>query len=270
MINVGSSFESSCRAVELANEYPNDPIYAAIGLYPAHISETEYDEKPARTTDVAQSGGEKAAQNSENFFDVEKYQKLVDEDKNKKIVAVGEFGLEYSYIPPGRDFEEIKKRQKEGFLAQLNFATKNNLSVILHLRGSKNNPNDAFEDALEIIKLHITPYSLPVTGIIHCFTADREIAQKFLELGFLIGFTGIITFKNKNVTEIKEVVKMVPLDKILVETDAPYLSPEPHRGEKNTPSNVEFVARQVAELKKVSYKEVCERTTENFKQIFSV
>jgi TatD DNase family protein len=263
--------------VELANEYPNDPIYAAIGLYPAHISETEYDEE------------KKAAQNGENFFDEEKYQKLIDEDKNKKIVAMGEFGLEYSFVPPGRDFEEIKNRQKDGLIKQLNFAAKNNLPVALHLRGSKSNPNDAFEDALEILKNFVSfqrklesRKAVPgsrvsarddnnsLFGVIHCFTSDRIIAQKFLDLGFYLGFTGIITFKNKNVDEIREVVKLAPLDRILVETDAPYLSPEPHRGEKNTPRNVEFVARQAASLKGVDFEEVCERTTENFKQLFRV
>jgi TatD DNase family protein len=256
MINIGSNFESSRRAVELANKYPNEPIYAAIGLYPAHISETEYDEE------------EKKARDGKKFFDEEKYQKLVDADKNKKIVAVGEFGLEYGFVPPGRDFEEIKNRQKDGFIKQLEFASKNNLPIILHLRGSKDNHNDAFEDALDILKLHITRYPLLITGIVHCFTADRKIAQKFLDLGFYIGFTGIITFKNKNVAEIKEVVKSTPLDKILVETDAPYLSPEPFRGEKNTPRNVEFVARKVAELKGASYEDVCQQTEENFKRLF--
>jgi TatD DNase family protein len=272
MINVGSNFEMSKRAVEIANKYPNDPIYSAIGLYPAHISETEYDEE------------EKKARDGENFFDEEKYQKLVDDDKNKKIVAVGEIGLEYSYIPEDRNFEEIKKQQKDGFIKQINFAVKNNLPIILHIRGSKENKYDGFEEAAEILKsfchaefISASNEKIPkqvrderksLSGVVHCFTANIEIARKFLDLGFYLGFTGLISFKNKSVDEIREVVKMTPLDRILVETDAPYLTPEPFRGEKNTPRNVEIVARKVAELKNVSYEEVYLQTTNNFRKLF--
>jgi len=257
VINIGADFESSKRAIEIANEYLSDPVYASIGLYPAHISETEYKE-------------EKEQKKGENFFDSEKYQKLIDNDKNKKIVAVGEIGLEYSYLPNGRDLAEVRDRQKKGFIQQLNFAIKNNLPIILHARDSKENPNNAYEDLLKIIQLRITNYGLQITGVLHCFSSNLEIAQKFIDFGFYLGFTGIITFKNKSVDNLRKVVKMIPLDKILLETDAPYLSPEPYRGEKNTPQNVRFVAEKIAELKNVGFEEVRQQTTENVKKLFGV
>lgn len=272
VVNIGSQFDTSKRAVEIANEFPNDPIYASIGLHPIHISGTEVDEEeikfkgrePARNASqarLAMAGGEK--------FDAAIYQELINK-YGKKIVAIGEIGLDYFHIPADKNTEEIRDKQKDGFVAQLNFAVKNNLPVILHARGSKENFNDAYLDMLDIIQLQITNYKLQITGVLHCFGSNRAIAKKFLDLGFYLGFTGIITFKNKNVAELKEVVKTTPLDKILVETDAPYLSPEPHRGKKNTPQNVEFVARQVAELKGIDFDEVCQQTTENFKIFFRI
>ncbi len=265
IINVGSQINTSCQAVEIASQYPNDPIYASIGIHPNHLSGTEADEDEIKL------------KTSEEKFEADRYQKLIDEDKHNKIIAVGEIGLDYFYITenvrskkmektPG----EPKRLQRQGLVAQLDFAQKNNLPIILHARGSKNNPVDAYEDLLDILKLRIANYGLQVTGVIHCFSSTLEIAKKFLGLGFYLGFTGIITFKNKSVDELREVVKYVPLDRILVETDAPYLTPEPHRGEQNKPQFVEFVACKVAEIKNISYEEVSQQTTENVERLFSV
>ncbi len=333
VVNIGSQFDTSKRALEIANEFPNDPIYASIGLHPIHISGTEVDpaetlsygagEEPARNASQASAcvaGGEIKFKGREEVFSEEKYQELIDKDNlvgtrrgafSKKIVAIGEIGLDYWHTPTTNKQQTTnnwKERQKDGFVAQLNFAAKNNLPVIFHARGSKparndsqarlamsggENPNDAYLDMLEILESSVssrrksgssvsptTPASLRSAtppraggderGVLHCFGSNKEIAQKFLDLGFYLGFTGIITFKNKSVAELQEVVKSTPLDKILVETDAPYLSPEPHRGEKNTPQNVEFVAREVAKLKNISYEEVCWQTTKNVKKIFNL
>jgi len=215
-----------------------------------------------------------------------------------KIVAVGEIGLDYYYKNAEdikslkykniKTIDNIKRTQREEFVKQLNFAQKNNLPVVLHARGSKENPDDAYLDILEVISLLVS-FSRKrgsqrlnnktrdsrlrgndniVKGVVHCFDASLEIAQKFVDFGFYIGLTGIITFKNKSVDNLRQVVKMIPLERILVETDAPWLTPEPYRGEKNTPQNVEFVALKVAELKGVSYEEVCRQTTENVKKLF--
>ncbi len=267
IINIGSQIDTSKRALKIANEYPNDPIYASIGLHPVHLSQTEVDEEEVKF------------RSREEVFDENKYQEILDEDKNKKIIAIGEIGLDYFHQPTTNKNLDWKELQKQGFIQQLKFAQKNNLLIILHARGSQENPEDAYLDLLEILYCRdrsvTCPKSdrfktCPYTGVIHCFGSSLEIAQKFLDLGFYIGFTGIITFKNKSVDELREVVKAVPLNKILIETDAPYLSPEPCRGEKNKPQNVEFVARKIAELKKISYKEVCKATRGNVERLFEI
>jgi len=274
LINIGADYESSKRAVAIANEYPDKNIYASIGIHPTE---------------------------GEGEFEQEKFQELIDVEMRRgasKIVAVGEIGLDYYYKNAEdikslkykniKTIDNIKRTQREEFVKQLNFAQKNNLPVVLHARGSKENPDDAYLDILEVISLLVS-FSRKrgsqrlnnktrdsrlcgndniVKGVVHCFDASLEIAQKFVDFGFYIGLTGIITFKNKSVDNLRQVVKMIPLERILVETDAPWLTPEPYRGEKNTPQNVEFVALKVAELKGVSYEEVCRQTTENVKKLF--
>jgi len=260
VINIGSTFETSKRAVEIAQEYSNKPIYTAIGLHPIHASQTEFDPE------------EIEALNGETEFKPEKYQSLINvgiglDLSFPKTVAIGEIGLDYWHIPEGRSLEEIKEQQKKVFKAQLDFAVENNLPVILHSRASKDNDLNAPLDMLEILKDY-----KDLKGVMHSYDSRSglELAKKFLDLGFYLGFTGVITFKNKTADPLREVVQATPLDKILVETDAPYLAPEPHRGEKNKPQYVEFVARKVAELKNISYEKVCEQTTENIKNLFNI
>lgn len=245
LLNIGADFETSKRAVEIASEYPDQPIYASIGMHPESIQEN---------------------------FDVEKFQNLI----NDKVVAVGEIGLEYFFD----NNQELKEKQQELFIQQLNFAIKNNLPVVLHARGSKENPDDAYIDMLEILSGRDEAakfvqrtnesrlYERRIIGVVHCFSASQKIAQKFLDLGLYIGLTGLITFKNKSVDSLRETVKMIPLERLLIETDAPYMTPEPHRGEQNQPQYVEFVARKLAEIKGVSYEEICKITTENFNRLF--
>jgi len=286
IINIGTQIDTSKKAVEIANEYLNDLVFASIGLHPIHSSGTEIDEEEIKF------------RSREEIFNPEKYQELLDEDKNKKIIAVGEIGLDYFHTPeihpvksskagqPKAEFDKVKEKQKQGFVEQLKFAKKNNLPIILHARGSKENPEDAYLDLLKILKTSsfakatADRHSSPVgffsgegglsAGVIHCFGSNLKIAKNFLDLGFYIGFTGIISFKNKSVSALREVVKVVPLNKILVETDSPYLTPEPFRGEKNKPQNVEFVARKIAEIKNVSFEKVCEQTTKNVKRLLKI
>jgi len=241
VLNIGSQFDTSKRAVEIANEYPNENIFASIGAHPTEIKD----------------------------FNEQKYQELIDVETShgaSKIVAIGEIGLDYFHIPENKNFDEVKEIQKKGLIAQLNFAQKNELPVILHARGSQKNPQDAYTDLLSVISNFQFPISKK--GVLHCFGSTLEIAKKFVELGFYIGFTGIITFKNKSVQELQNAVKQLPLDKILIETDAPYLTPEPHRGKKNQPQYVKHVAEKVAELKNIPVSEVVNKTTENFKELF--
>lgn len=235
MINVGSSLSGSESTVELANTYPG--IWASVGLHP-HDSEK--------------------ASNMESVLS-----KLRELAKNKKVVAIGEIGLDY-YSPEGPLTKAQIESQKELFAAQLELAQKLKLPVIIHVR-------DAWEDFFPIIK----NYKLKITnsnevGVVHCFTGDALIAQKCLDLGLFIGFTGIITFKNKTVDEIREAVKVVPLEKILIETDAPLLAPNPYRGKPNEPAYVVEVAKKIAEIKSVSVAEVARITTDNAKKLFGI
>jgi TatD DNase family protein len=186
--------------------------------------------------------------------------------KNPKVVAIGETGLDYYH------YQQSKDLQKEIFIKHLQLAKGINLPVILHCRGSKENPKDAYLEMLEIIK------DKNFSGVIHCFSADWPIAQKFLQLGLYIGFTGPITFKNAT-PELLEVVKKAPIDKILTETDCPFLAPEPFRGQRNEPAYVEYITRKIVEIRNLSFdpsplakgegfEKIDKITTANAKKLF--
>ncbi len=168
-----------------------------------------------------------------------------------RIIAIGETGLDYFYQT---DTQEL---QQTSFKNHLVAASKLNLPTIVHTR-------DAQEDTLQMIREH---GSLDAAGVLHCFTESLEMAKEALDLNYMISFSGIITFKNA--AELREVVKQVPLNRILIETDAPYLAPVPHRGKKNEPKYVVEVAQCIADLKGISVEEVAETTTENFYQLFN-
>ncbi len=189
----------------------------------------------------------------EEGFNQDQFQLLI----NDKVKAIGEIGLDYSRTT------EAKETQKKGFIEQLNFAKENKLPVVLHARGSQQDSQDAYLDMLEILREQNFNH-----GVIHCFSANSDIAKKFVELGFFIGFTGLITFKNKALNELREVVKELPLEKILVETDAPFLAPDPHRGQLCLPEYVELVAEKVAQIKQIDIQTVQEKTTQNFNTLF--
>jgi TatD DNase family protein len=248
LINVGSNFATSTRAVEMAGEHPSG-VFAAIGLHPGHLEEGTIDEAEA---DV---------RSSEEKFDPKNYRVLAG---NKKVVAIGETGLDYYRLSEKyKPIEEIKDKQKKVFSEHLELAKELDLPLILHCRGSKENPTDAYEEMLQILEK-----SGEVRGVIHCFGGNFRQASRFIELGFYVGFTGIITFPKTE--ELKNIAKSLPLDKILIETDCPYLAPEPYRGKRNEPLYVEWVARKIAELKNISYEEVAEITSKTAKKLFKI
>lgn len=253
VINVGSQYDTSKMAVEIANKYDSG-VYAAVGIHPIHLSQTEVDEE------------EIYFKSREEDFDEKRYGSLL----NKKVVAVGEIGLDYFHIPEGRDFDEVKKIQKDGFVAQLNFARDVGLPVVLHCRGAKEKPLEAYEDMVDIVSGFVvnSKKGKSINGVIHCFGANLEIARKFIDLGFYIGFTGIVTFKNAK--ELQEVAKNIPLEKILAETDCPYLSPEPFRGKRNEPVYVEYVVKKIAGLKGLGIEDVAGVIFENSRRVFGV
>lgn len=169
-----------------------------------------------------------------------------------KVVAVGEMGLDYHWDKSPKDI------QKTVFRRQISLAKEVNLPIIIHNR-------DATEDVVAILE---EEGASEVGGIMHCFTGSIEIARKCMDLNFYISFGGPVTFKNAK--KPKEVVKEIPLERLLIETDCPYLTPHPFRGKRNEPGYVKFIAEQIAELKGVSYAEIAEITTKNAKKVFSI
>jgi len=217
MINVGSKYETSKKAVEIAEQY-NNGVFAAIGIHPIHAK----DEK----------------------FDKDKYKKLA---KSNKVVAIGEIGLDYF-----KNYGDFKEKQEQVFLEQLDLAKELDLPIILHCRM-------AHEDLLEIIK------NYQLSGVIHCFTGNLEQAKKYLDLGFYIGINGII-YKR----DLKEVIKKTPLEKILIETDCPYLIPPQLKVERNEPIFVRHIAKEIAKIKAISFEKVCQTTFENATNLFKL
>ena len=242
IINVGSNLETSKKAVEIAEHF-SEGVWAAVGLHPIHVLDEE--------------------------FEVSEYEKLV---THPKVVALGEIGLDYYRLPTtirpegaggampdkqARTAEEIKNLQKDLFKKFLDLSVATKLPLIVHCR-------EAHGDMIKLLEGFNKPQGPDARGVMHCFSGNWEEARRYLNLGFLVSFTGVITFAHYE----GEVLKKIPLNKLMVETDCPYLTPEPHRGKRNEPAYVEFVAREVARVKDVPYDEVVGVTTENAKRLF--
>lgn len=208
----GYDLKSSKEAVELSKEYEN--LYVAIGIGPENIDSITYE-------------------------DIKSIKALVN---NKKVVAIGEIGLDYYWT------KENKERQIYVFEEMLKIAKESNLPVIVHNR-------DATKDIYELLKEY------NVKGIMHCFSGSVETAKEFIKLGFLIGIGGVVTFKNAK--HLKEVVQNIPMSCISLETDSPYLTPEPFRGKKNNPAYLTYIVKKIAELKGINEEEVSKVTSCN-------
>ena len=167
---------------------------------------------------------------------------------NKKIVAIGEIGLDYHWN------KENKDKQRHVFRKQLSLAEKLNLPVVIHTR-------DAIEETYEILKEY------KVRGVMHCFSGSKEMAKKFISLDFYLGIGGVVTFKN---SKLYQVIEEVSLDNIVLETDSPYMAPEPVRGTTNESANIPYIAQKIAEIKNVSFAEVAEITTKNACSLFDL
>jgi len=181
-------------------------------------------------------------------FGIEGLRPLLD---HKKVVALGEIGLDFYW----RD--DNKKRQIEIFEKQLDIAEELNLPVVIHTRNS-------FREAYQCVK----PYKGRIKGVFHCFSSTLEDAKKAVDLGFYIGIDGPVTFKNAK--DIKEIAKHIPLDKILIETDSPYLSPHPFRGKRNEPMRLPYIAQAIADIKGIDVSEVIKQTTINANNLFNL
>jgi len=217
LIYNGCNKKSNKEVIKLINKY--DSVYGAVGYHPTELDDV-------------------------NEKDYELLESLL---SNKKIVAIGEIGLDYHYP------DTNKEKQKYAFRRQLELAEIHNIPVIVHSR-------DAIQDTFDIM----SEYN--IKGVIHCFSGSVEMAKEFIKKGFLISVGGIITFKNaKNIIE---VIKNIDLSYILLETDSPYLTPEPFRKEQNEPMYIPIIASKIADILNVSIEEVSSKTTDNAKRLF--
>ncbi|MEK7630632.1 MAG: TatD family hydrolase [Patescibacteria group bacterium] len=244
MILVGSQYDTSARAIEYAERYP-EGVWAAVGLHPIHVGDEIY----VDAQEISASGVPGFSSRHEEF-DYTKYKKLA---IHPKTVAIGECGLDY-FRSGGT--EVGREKQFEVLRAHIKLAREVRKPLIIHCR-------NAYDDLARILT---EEHADEVGGTIHFFAGTWADAQKFLDLGFGLSFTGVITFAR----DYDETVKNMPLDRIMVETDAPYVSPVPYRGRRNEPLYVEEIAKKVAELRGISFDEVAKATTENAKRIFKL
>lgn len=205
-------------------------VYAAVGVHPSDIE----------------------------GLNEETYAWLREQTKNPKTVAVGEIGLDYYWDKEA----DVQARQREWFKRQLELAVESQLPVIIHSR-------DAAEDTLRILKEHGSwqDGESQACGVIHCYSYSPEMAKEFVKLGYYIGVGGVVTFKNAK--KLKETVQEIPLERILLETDCPYMAPEPHRGKRNYSGYIPYVVEKIAELKGVSTEEVERVTWNNAMRLFA-
>ena len=181
----------------------------------------------------------------------EDYQWLKKSIYKPKIVAVGEIGLDYHW-------NDNKEQQIEWFEKQMDIAREAELPIIIHSR-------DAANDTYEVMKANKAD---EIGGVIHCFSYTKEMAEKFLDMGFYLGIGGVVTFKNAK--KLREVVEYMPMDRMVIETDCPYLTPHPYRGSLNEPANVVYIAQEIAKLKNMEIESVASQTTFNAKKVFGI
>jgi TatD DNase family protein len=234
-IGNGDGPDTADCGIKLAEKYNENPgyprIWASVGIHPHEAS---------LANEAADS-------------------QILQRAQHPKVIAWGEIGLDYFYDHSPRDV------QKSVFLRQMELARTAKLPIIIHCRPSDNSEN-AWDDCLKMIAEHWTSSGLG--GILHCFTGSVDHARRALDLGFMISFAGNITFPKAQ--SIRDAAQMVPLDRMLIETDSPYLAPIPHRGQRNEPAFVKEVARQIGELRNLPAEEIGSRTTQNFYRFFGL
>lgn len=220
VVNVGYNFNSSKDSIELANKYDN--FYAAIGIHPHDV-------------------GDASAKDIEMLY----------KQNSKKIVAIGEIGLDYAFV------KDNKEAQAELFIEQIELANKLKLPVIIHSR-------DASFDTYKILKENKPLYG----ALLHCFQPSEDLVRLVLDNGYMVAFGGNITYKRKD--KFDEYVNMIPIEQIVIETDSPYLAPVPLRGTRNDSSNLPIICKKLAEYKKMDEIEVAEKTYQNAIKFFRI
>ncbi len=244
---VGTQIDTSRAAIALAEKY--DEAWASVALHPVHTAKSFHDTK--------ELGGEgKAFTSRGEAFDFDAYEELA---RHPKVIAIGECGLDYYRLE-----EDTKKVQAEVFLQHIELANKVNKPLMLHIRdGAHQSSSDAnaYLDAIAMLKSHAK-----VQGDVHFFAGNYDIAKQFLDLGFTLSFTGVLTFTH----DYDEVITNTPLDMLLTETDAPYITPVPYRGQRNEPIHVREVVKKIAELKNMGLEAVREQILLNSRRFIGL
>ena len=239
IINVGSSIEGSKKSLEYASEFPE--VFASIGIHPHYVE--GFGSKEIKILRSLISG-----HNRENGISTK-----TDVKRYNKVLAVGETGFDfYRNLSPRPD-------QEKAFRAQIELAIEYDIPAIVHDR-------DAHEDTLRVLKDYSAEKDF--RGVIHCFSGDCAFAMQCMELGLNISYTGVITFPNA--ADTLEVVRQVPLERVLIETDSPYLAPQVKRGKENYPGYVVHIAQKIAEIKNLPIGEVAEATSKNAEEFFGI
>lgn len=247
LVNAGYSVESSIKAIEIAKDY--DWMFNIVGVSPNNIAESidEIDKQISNIEELV-----KKDKNIVKDVESDTAKSLNIVNNNRKIVAIGEIGLDYYWN------KENKALQRYAFIKQIELANKYNLPIVIHTR-------EAVDDTIDILKNKIEATK---KGVFHCCPLNRELVKQALKMGFYISFAGPVTFKNsKNANEI---IQMVPLDKMVIETDSPYLAPEPHRGTRNDSRNVKYIAEKIANVKEMSLEDIAKITYKNAMKIFEI
>lgn len=255
MVNVGTQQDTSSAAVETAHQYP-EGVYATVGLHPVHTEKSYHDAQELGAPIFGADTSEKDVAHVWGFtsrgeeFDFEYYKKLA---QDPKVVAIGECGLDYYRLG-----EETKGRQKDAFLKQIALAQDVRKPLMIHCR-------NAFADLIDtLVSCRMSLVSRP--GIVHFFAGTVDDAKRLLDLGFSFSFGGVITFAR----DYDEVVRYIQIERIVLETDAPYITPVPYRGRRNEPAYIMETAKKLAELKTLSYETTAHQTAENAKTLFGL
>lgn len=249
IIAPASQIDTSWRAIDYAERWKDPRLWAAVGLHPMHLQQN--------STDESGVSGQPTVMTRYEEFNRSRYEDLL---KSDKVIAVGEIGLDYWRKPKNKGAQEkFKVKQRDTFIAQLDMAADHDLPAIIHCRV-------AHEDLLEILKNHPITKKVNPPGVIHSYTGDIEQLHKFLDLGYYVGVNGLVY----SLDFVQHAIREAPLDRILLETDSPYLTPPQAQTERNEPVFVKYIAEAVAELKKTSLSEVETQTFENAKKVFRV
>jgi TatD DNase family protein len=251
MVAIGTNYATSFAAIALAEKY-SAGVWASAGIHPCHVFSPHFDSQ------------ETSEPPSEEFFDEEKFSQMI---KSKKLVAIGEVGLDYYRLEAADCLAAT--RQKENLIAHLLFAAENNLPLTFHLRDKGD--GSAYRDFFQIIDE--PRFRGRVRGALHCFGGGLNEARAATERGLYLGFGGIVTFppkKNELENSLWPIIRATAIDRLLLETDAPYLSPAPERGKRNTPDKVAVVAAVIAEILGISTGDLSHKTTENAARLYNL